>query len=227
MQNSHTADLLAPGYLNHDESSEKMVRRSVSLKVLETEQKSKRKLSSAQVLKKKNKEWQKFLHFCRANPEAMMSLMEKPAPQYCDMLTPVTPTSAANPSRNLSPHILDQSRSAVGNYSSLVTAPASSNMRKQLRTRPQSGRPKPSKISIQARYDLPRDFKNEPFKVPKYSFSKGRHRDDNFSPAIEKPSHKFKGEVSSIGNQSDSHVSPDKSNQWETINKLGSDDVMI
>ena len=58
MQNSHTgADLLAPGSLNHDESSQKFVRRSVSLKVLETEQKHKRKLSSAQLLKKKNKEW--------------------------------------------------------------------------------------------------------------------------------------------------------------------------
>ena len=50
-----------------------------------------------------------------------MSLVEKPAPQYCEMLTPITPTSAGY-SRNLSPHILDQSRT-VGNYSSLVNGP--------------------------------------------------------------------------------------------------------
>ena len=72
------------------------------------------------------------------------------------------------------------------------------------------------------------DFKNEPFKVSKKSYnSKGsKSRVENFSPNIEQPTHKFKGEVSSIGNQSDSQ-SPDKSNQWDTINKLGSDDVMI
>ena len=88
-------------------------------------------------------------------------------------------------------------------------------------------------MNIAARYDLPKDFKNEPFRMAKGSLSrgsKGKHLERNITPAgISKPPHKFGGEVSSVGNQSqnDSVQSPDRSHQWEAINKLGPEDVMV
>ena len=50
-------------------------------------------------------------------------------------------------------------------------------MQQAKRVRPQSGRPKAnSKMNVAARYDLPRDFKNEPFKIAKGSLSRGSKR---------------------------------------------------
>ena len=74
---------------------------------------------------------------------------------------------------------MQESGRAQQNFSTLITSNQGPHMKRPVKQRPQSGRPAPHKLSLQARYDLPREVKNEPFKLPKY---KKQKRDVNFSP---------------------------------------------
>ena len=96
-------------------------------------------------------------------------------------------------------------------------------MQKLMRQRPQSGRPAPYKLSLQARYDIPKELRIEQYKLPKHQ---KQRKDVNFSPQIEVPM-AFKAEVSSIGNGSDAAAPSDKNFQFVGHNRVGSEDVTI